>query len=172
MSERRKVHIDLLRWLGATSLLPHRARPFLFRLAGVDVGSNVTMMANIVISGYAQIRIGDRAFLNHGVYIDARAGIVIEEDVQVADHVRIVTSSHEISGGGRAAGAMTALPVTIGRGSWLGSGVCVMPGLRVGERAIVGAGALVTKDLEGGAIYAGVPARRLRAIPQDGSLLG
>jgi maltose O-acetyltransferase len=54
-------------------------------------------------------------------------------------------------------------PITIGRNVWLGAHVIVLPGVTIGDNAVVGAGSVVTTSVSGGEIWAGVPARRIRS---------
>ncbi|WJS89636.1 acyltransferase [Microbacterium testaceum] len=109
--------------------------------------------------------LGEGSFLNESVYLDASDVIVVEELAQIGDHVRFITSTHDISpDGARIAGASRTSPIRVGSGAWIGSGATVLPGVNVGSHAILGAGAVAVRDLEPYGVYVGVPARLARMM--------
>jgi maltose O-acetyltransferase len=73
--------------------------------------------------------------------------------------VQIYTATHPIDAAKRAKGPEYAKPITIGRDCWIGGGAIIQPGVTIGDRVIVGAGAVVTKDVADDAIVVGNPAR-------------
>jgi maltose O-acetyltransferase len=110
------------------------------------------------------ISIGARTFVNFGaVFLDA-GPITIGADVQIGPNVQLLTPTHELDAERRRAGWERALPVTVGDNVWLGGGVIVCPGVTIGADTVVGAGAVVTKDLPAGVLAAGNPARVIRAL--------
>jgi len=93
--------------------------------------------------------------------------IVIEDDVLFSTGVRIYCDDHEFADPTQPIwqqGYRKTLPVTIKRGAWLGVGAIIMPGVTVGENAVVGAGAVVTRSIPDRAIAVGVPARVIKQI--------
>ncbi|MFF4739350.1 sugar O-acetyltransferase [Streptomyces sp. NPDC001262] len=119
--------------------------------------------------GY-HISIGAGTFVNFGaVFLDA-APITIGEDVQIGPNVQLLTPTHALDAERRRAGWEKAEPVTVGDNVWLGGGVIVCPGVTIGADTVVGAGAVVTKDLPPGVLAVGNPARVVRILePQDRS---
>lgn len=106
-------------------------------------------------------RLGHRVKLGAGTLLDDRGGLVLEDDVSLAEGCALFSHAHD-----PAQGAMVELKETrLGRGVRLGHRATVLAGVQVGEGAVVGAGAVVTRDLEPGAVAAGVPARVLRFRP-------
>jgi acetyltransferase-like isoleucine patch superfamily enzyme len=96
--------------------------------------------------------------------ISARVSVTIEEHALLARGVTIV--DHQHAAGDREVpivlqGADRMAPVRICAGAWLGTNAIVMPGVTIGRNATVGAGAVVTHDVDAGAVVAGVPARRI-----------
>ena len=90
--------------------------------------------------------------------------ITIGACCQIATRVQLLTATHPIDPGPRRAGWESAEPIAIADNVWLGGGVIVCPGVTIGRDTVVGAGAVVTKDLPAGVVAAGVPARVLREI--------
>lgn len=113
-----------------------------------------------VISGPGRIRIGDRVFVNCGTTIIAVKEIVIGDDVALANEVYILDSnSHGIEGK-----APVEAPVRIGDGTWVGNRAMILPGVTIGRRVVVAAGAVVTHDVPDDCLVAGNPARIVRTL--------
>ena len=113
--------------------------------------------------GASGVDAGDLATVLDGVLLDV-APVVIGAGCQIATRVQLLTATHPIDPGPRRTGWEYAKPITIADNVWLGGGVIVCPGVTIGQDTVVGAGAVVTKDLPAGVVAAGVPARVLRAI--------
>jgi maltose O-acetyltransferase len=113
--------------------------------------------------GY-QMHIGARSFINYGaVFLDV-ATITIGEDVQVGPNVQFLTATHPVEAAARRAKWESAKPITIADNVWLGGGAIILPGISIGENTVVGAGAVVTKDLPANVIAVGNPARVIRPL--------
>ncbi|RSK39546.1 sugar O-acetyltransferase [Hymenobacter perfusus] len=108
------------------------------------------------------IRIGKNVFVNHACTFMDRGGITLEDNVLVGPKVNLITTNHLTEPGQRR--DTVSLPIVLKQGAWLGANVTVMPGVTIGENAIVGAGAVVTKDVPANCIVAGVPARVVKAL--------
>jgi maltose O-acetyltransferase len=113
--------------------------------------------------GY-HISIGDRSFVNFGAVLLDAAPITIGSDVQVGPYVQFLTPTHELDADRRRAGWERAEAITVGDNVWLGGGVIVCPGVTIDEDTVVGAGAVVTKDLPAGVLAVGNPARVVREL--------
>lgn len=127
------------------------------------IGDDCEIWPGAVIEAkQAAIAIGPRSLVNTGTVIAARFGVTIGADALIAEHVTIRDANH-----GRRNGApfnaqpMEGAPLTIGDSVWLGAKATVVGGINIGDRAVVGANAVVTKDLPGHATYVGAPARAL-----------
>jgi maltose O-acetyltransferase len=113
---------------------------------------------------YGAISIGNRTFINVDAVILDVAPIEIGEACQIATRVQLLTAAHPIDPDARRLGWEYGQPITIADNVWLGAGVIVCPGVMIGPDTVVGAGAVVTRDLPAGVVAAGVPARILREI--------
>ncbi|GAB4448652.1 MAG: sugar O-acetyltransferase [Chloroflexi bacterium OHK40] len=113
--------------------------------------------------GY-QIRIGARTFINYGAVLLDVAPITIGEDAQLGPNVQLLTPTHPLDPELRRAKWEAAEPITLGDNVWLGGGVIVLPGVSIGANTVVGAGAVVTKDLPANVVAVGNPARVIRTL--------
>jgi maltose O-acetyltransferase len=112
----------------------------------------------------SQTFIGARTFANFGLMVLDVATVTIGDDVQIGPNVQILTPIHPIEPGPRRDKWEAAKPIAIGDNVWLGGGVIVCPGVTIGENTVVGAGAVVTKDLPANVVAVGNPARVIRHL--------
>ncbi|ALX66431.1 acyltransferase [Microbacterium sp. XT11] len=155
-------------WLNkviASTLVPTPLRWRMLRAYGAQVEA-CTISPGAWI-GSDRLRIGEGTYINTGVMISTHAPVTIGRRVFVAMRVTITTSSHEVGPATKRAGKITAAPVTIGDGCWIGAGTPILPGVTIGEGTIVAAGSVVTTDCEPNSLYAGVPAVRKRALDAE-----
>lgn len=92
------------------------------------------------------------------------APVAIGAACQIATRVQLLTATHPIDPGPRRTGWEYAEPITIADNVWLGGGVIVCPGVTIGQDTVVGAGAVVTKDLPADVVAVGNPARVIRRL--------
>lgn len=111
--------------------------------------------------GY-NIFLGDRVFLNFNCVLLDIMPITIGEGTQIGPAVQIYAADHPRDPEARRKGLENGKPVTIGRNVWIGGGAILLPGITVGDDAVIGAGSVVTRDVPAGSIVAGNPARALR----------
>jgi len=114
-----------------------------------------------------RVSIGAGTFFNYDCLMLDVAPITIGAACQLATRVQLLTATHPIDPEPRRIGWESAEPIAIADNVWLGGGVIVCPGVSIGQDTVVGAGAVVTKDLPAGVVAAGVPARILREIGED-----
>jgi maltose O-acetyltransferase len=109
-------------------------------------------------------RIGARTFVNFGLVVLDGGTVTIGDDVQIGPNVQLLTATHPLDAGRRRDKWESAEPICIGSNVWLGGGVIVCPGVTIGDDTVVGAGAVVTRDLPAGVLALGVPARVVRSL--------
>jgi maltose O-acetyltransferase len=108
--------------------------------------------------GY-NIRLGSGVFVNFGcIFLDV-VGIAVGDGCQIGPAVQVLTADHPRDPALRRQGFESGKPVRIGRNVWIGGGAIILPGVTVGDDAIIGAGSVVTRDVPTGATVAGNPAR-------------
>jgi maltose O-acetyltransferase len=134
----------------------------MFELFG-QVGHGATVRSPVYVDYGFNVRLGNFAFLNFGCVLLDVAVIEIGESTQIGPNVQILTADHPRDPRERESGVECGIPVKIGRNVWIGGGAIILPGVTVGDDAIIGAGAVVTRDVPEGATVAGNPARILPA---------
>lgn len=113
--------------------------------------------------GY-NIHIGEGSFVNFDcVFLDL-APIRIGRNTLIGPKVQLLTPHHPLAPDLRATGREAGKPITIGDNCWLGGGVIVCPGVRIGNGAIIGAGSVVTRDIPANSVAVGNPARVTRTL--------
>jgi len=130
------------------------------------IGSSVYIARNVTIKNPSLLRIGSNVSIHTSCYIDAAGGCSIGSNVSIAHASSIITFDHTW---GESSVPIKYNPITksdvsIDDDVWIGCGVRIMSGVSIGSRSIVAAGAVVTKDLAPGALYAGIPAKLLKYI--------
>ncbi|CAN7266510.1 sugar O-acetyltransferase [Phenylobacterium sp. LjRoot164] len=105
------------------------------------------------------ISLGDGAFLNFNCVILDVVAVTIGAKTQIGPGVQILAADHPRDAAERAGGLEFGRPISIGANVWIGGGAIILPGVRVGDDALIGAGAVVTRDVPPGATVVGNPAR-------------
>ena len=108
------------------------------------------------------ITIGKRVFINHACSFLDMGGITLEDDVLIGPKVNLITENHPIDPTDRR--ALICKPIVIKRNAWIGAAATILPGVTIGENAVVAAGAVVSKDVPANTVVGGVPARHLKNI--------
>ncbi len=110
-----------------------------------------------------QMTFGKRVFINHNFTAMSIGGIEIGDFVQIGPHVTIVTDNHDFSD----RYVLKCRTVVIENNVWIGAGVSIMPGVHIGENAVIAGGAVVTKDVPANTIVGGNPAKVIKKIDVD-----
>lgn len=114
--------------------------------------------------GGQHVKVGDGVYANFNLTLVDDTYIYIGDHTMFGPNVTLVTAAHPVLPELRERGLQYNLPVHIGRNCWLGAGVTVLPGVTIGDNTVVGAGAVVTKDLPANVVAVGVLCRVMRSI--------
>ena len=144
--------------------LPFALRPLLYRLCRFDIARSATLQGGVRFFHVGRLHIGQGSLVNRGVYLDNRAGITIGRQVSISHDVRIYTLGHDIHD---PQFATKGRPVQIDDFAVVFAGAMIMPGVHLGQGAVVMAGAVVTKNVPPMRIVGGNPARDLG--PRNGA---
>jgi maltose O-acetyltransferase len=160
------------RWRGTVATVvagsavwPPSVRVRLLRALGVRIGAGTRVFPFIRFIGRVDLlQLGRGCFVNAELLIGSNASIVVGDRVSMGPRVQLLPTTHELGPSHARAGATTSAPIAIGAGSWLGAGVIVLGGVSIGPGCVIAAGAVVTEDCDSDCLYAGVPARLVRAL--------
>ena len=109
------------------------------------------------------MKIGDNVFINSNCLAMARGGITIEDDVMIAGNVQLLSNNHDEY----ERQVLLCEKIIIKKGAWIGAGASILPGVTVGKYAIVGAGAIVTKNVPDYSVVVGTPAKVVKKLDKD-----
>lgn len=140
------------------------AEVLLAQLIG-SLGEDVEIRPPLFVDYGRYITVGARTFINYNFTALDVAPITIGTDVMIGPNVQLLTPTHPLDPGLRRDKLEAAKPITIGDNVWLGGGVTVLPGVTIGENTVVGAGAVVTRDLPANVVAVGNPARITKQLP-------
>jgi maltose O-acetyltransferase len=140
-----------------------RRRELLTDLLG-RLGDGSTIRSDFRCDYGYNIAVGAQCFVNWGgIFLDV-GRITLGDKVQLGPNVQLLTATHPLDPERRAEFWEGSAPITLGDNVWLGGGVIVLPGVTIGEDTVVGAGAVVTRDLPAGVVAVGNPARVVRSL--------
>ena len=163
-AERQKAK-ELLRFYNQTEAMPDR-QTILKQLVGT-IGQDSIVEPPFYCSYGKNIHIGDHVFLNYLCIILDNNEVHIGHYVMVGPNVQIYTAAHLLQAKARIQGLEETRPVVIEDNVWLGGGAILLPGVRIGRNAVVGAGAVVSRSVPENMVVAGNPARVIREIEQE-----
>ena len=132
-------------------------------LFGDNLGENSQIMAPIAGAAFGKLKIGNNVFINSNSLLMARGGITIEDDVMLAANVQLLSNNHDEYD----RQVLLCKPIHIKKGAWIGAGASILPGVTIGKYAIVGAGAIVTKDVGDYEVAVGVPAKIVKTLDKN-----
>lgn len=113
--------------------------------------------------GY-NILLGDKVFFNFNCVVLDVTDVHIGSRTLIGPNVQIYTATHPLDHRQRATGLENAKPITVGDDVWIGGSVVICPGVAIGDRSVIGAGSVVTKDIPADVFAAGNPCRVIRNL--------
>lgn len=154
--------IELCMELNTRYTTPAQRVEIMSRITGREVPASFRVFPPFTTDCGKNIRLGERVFLNSGCRFQDQGGITIGDDALIGHNAVIATLNHDLDPAMRA--TTVPKPVVIGDSVWIGANATVLPGVTIGDGAVVAAGAVVTQDVPPRTIVGGVPAKRLRDI--------
>ncbi len=145
-----------------------RLRRWLLLLAGFSIGKGTVIFDTPVIVGEKNIAqkliIGSNCIIGPGAYFDLAGKIIIHDRAALGPQLTVITGTHDIGSPYKRLGKVKARDVEIGEGVWMGARCMILPGVKVGNGAVVAAGAVVNKDVPENTLVGGVPAKVIREL--------
>lgn len=139
-------------------------REHLGRITGSSIDKSTVIFVPFYTNFGRHTKIGKNVFINHACSFLDLGGITIEDDVLIGPRVNLVTENHPVNPAQRKSLLLNAILVK--RNAWIGAGATILPGVTIGQNAIVAAGAVVNKDVPDNCIVGGIPARLIKSIDE------
>ncbi|WP_225744803.1 DapH/DapD/GlmU-related protein [Marinilactibacillus sp. Marseille-P9653] len=142
----------------------HRSKESTNRLLGKIMGKEIDESVTVLLPFYTDfgkhIKLGKNVFINQNATFVDLGGITIEDDVLIGSRVNLLTVNH-IKDPNHRRGIITS-PIKIERNVWIGAAATILPGITIGENAIIAANATVTKDVPANTTVGGTPAKIIK----------
>jgi len=132
------------------------------QITGTTLDNSTTLFIPFYTNFGRFIKIGKHVFINHDCTFLDMGGITLEDHVLIGPKVSLITENHPLDPTQRR--GMICKPVLIKRNAWIGTGATILPGVTIGENAVVAAGAVVSKDVPDNVVVGGIPAKIIKEI--------
>jgi acetyltransferase-like isoleucine patch superfamily enzyme len=141
---------------------PAEIRDILSQITGAAIDESVAVFTPLYINYGKNTKIGRNVFINFDcVFLDL-GGITIEDNVLIAPKVSLLSEGHPISPAERH--SLVPGHIHIKKNAWIGAGATILPGVTIGENAVVAAGAVVSKNVPANTVVGGIPAKHIKNI--------
>lgn len=141
---------------------PEEIRDIFSKIIGKPVDETFGMFPPFYTDCGKNITVGKNVFINMGCKFQDQGGIFIDDGALIGHNVVLATLNHDLSPETRS--SMIPKPIHIGKNVWIGANSVVLPGVTVGDGAVIAAGAVVTRDVPENTVVGGVPAKFIKAI--------
>lgn len=141
---------------------PEEIRMIFSEIIGKQIDESFMMFPPFYTDCGRNITIGQNVFINSCCNFQDQGGITIGDGSLIGHKVVLATLNHGFLPEDR--GTLYPLPIRIGKNVWVGASATILPGVTIGNNAIIAAGAVVTKDIPVNSIVAGVPAKEIRTL--------
>ena len=133
---------------------------------GITYTNRTKVYSTVRIKGLHSVTVGDESFIGDSSVFVGGSGTRVEigKGCDISDHVHFVCGSHVIGNSSRRAGEGTSEGIIVGDGVWIGYRCTILPGVKIGDGSIIGAGSLVNKNVPNNTVCAGSPARIIRKL--------
>ena len=144
---------------------PDEVRELLSELFGYEVPESLRVFPPFYADFGKNITVGEGVFINACCHFQDHGGVIIGDGCQIGHNVVFATLNHGLAQEDRQ--TTYPAPIVLGKDVWIGSNATILQGVTIGDNAVVGAGAVVMKDVEANTIVGGVPARLIKSIVKE-----
>lgn len=144
---------------------PEEIREIFSKLTGKPVNDTLNIFPPFYTDCGKNITIGNHVFFNSGCKFQDQGGITIDDGVLLGHNVVLATLNHCMIPEQRA--NLESAPIHIGKNVWIGANAMVLPGVTIGDGAVIAAGAIVTKDVPSFTVVGGSPAKKIKNVPRN-----
>ncbi|GAB4019285.1 sugar O-acetyltransferase [Spirosoma migulaei] len=148
--------------MNATATDVDQVRKQLSAIIGNEIDESTTIFPPFYTNFGQFLKLGKNIFINHACSFLDIGGITLEDDVQIGPRVNLTSENHPLDPSDRQ--TLIPRPIVVKRNAWIGAGATVLPGVTIGENAVVAAGAVVSRDVPANTVVAGVPAKVVKHL--------
>lgn len=160
--------LEMLYDFNATRPLEQDKRKELLKNMFAEIGENCYIEPPLHANwGGKNVHFGNGVYANFNLTLVDDCDIFVGDNVMFAPNVTITTGTHPIHPILRSKKAQYNLPVHIGNNVWIGAGVTILPGVKIGDNTVIGAGSVVTKDIPANVVAIGSPCKVFRDINEN-----
>lgn len=164
MSMLSQEALQLTAKLNNSYCTPEEIREIFSKLTGKPINNTLRIFPPFYTDCGKNITIGNHVFFNSGCRFQDQGGITIEDGALIGHNVVLATLNHCMDPKQRA--NLEPAPIHIGKNVWIGANATVLSGVTIGDGAVIAAGAIVTKDVPANTVVGGIPAKKMKEIPQ------
>ncbi|AOY75604.1 acyltransferase [Clostridium formicaceticum] len=150
--------INILTALLPNHLVTNRLKGLLMEPFFGKCGKRLQIGRGVIINNPQNLYIGNDCYISHYCYIQAKGNVTLEDNVIIGP-MSVIASSNHIIENGIVTNKGESKPISIGKGTWCGGHVVISAGITIGKSVVVGAGAVVTRDINDNEMVIGVPAK-------------
>jgi acetyltransferase-like isoleucine patch superfamily enzyme len=154
--------IRLVTQMNASAQDVEGVRKQLSEITGAEIDASTTIFPPFYTNFGRFIKLGKNVFINHACSFLDLCSITIEDEVMIGPKVNLITENHPLDPNDRK--TVLLKPIVVKRNAWIGAAVTILPGVTIGENAVVAAGAVVSRDVPANSIVAGVPAKVVKTL--------
>ncbi len=154
--------IRLITHMNASVQDVDQVRLQLSEITGTEIDASTTIFPPFYTNFGRFIKLGKNVFINHACSFLDLCSITIEDEVMIGPKVNLITENHPLEPGDRK--TVLLKPIVVKRNAWIGAAATILPGVTIGENAVVAAGAVVSKDVPPNTIVAGIPAKVVKTL--------
>ncbi|MFA9559304.1 DapH/DapD/GlmU-related protein [Evansella sp. AB-rgal1] len=162
---KKKFKYIMVNVLASSIITPHHVRTGIYKLMGMDIKTN--SISPRCFFSETKVSIGKGTFINYNCFFENSGRIEIGRHVSIGPEVMVCTATHEIGEENKRALTAMGYDIHIKDGCWIGARATILPGVTINKGCIIAAGSVVTKDCEPNGLYAGVPVKRIKDLPQS-----
>lgn len=151
--------------LNASFHTADEVRGLLSDLFGYRVPSSLRVFPPFYADFGKNITVGDGVFINACCHFQDHGGVTLGDGCQIGHNVVFATLNHGLTPEDRK--TTYPAPIVLGKNVWVGSNATILPGVTIGDNAVVGAGAVVTKDVAANTVVGGIPARCIKSVKNE-----
>lgn len=146
--------------------IPSRSiRRLYYKIMGMKIGKNTIIFRRADILAPDKIVIGENTSIGWFTHLDGRGGLFVGDNTNISSYTKFITGTHDIDDKDYVTAQFN--PIKIGSRVWICTGAIILPGVTIGDGAVVAAGAVVTKDVAPYTVVGGVPAKMIRKRRED-----